>query len=152
MTVLELGTCFCGQPATRTLGSVAYCDGCYETIVAPIRERVITAEALDGVGVRAPAGRDRPDHGPGFVELACHQCGAGWVGYIGDPCTWCQDALEHMQQWQAEILLRPELPDPGDARYEAAVQAWGERLERGVSVGLVTTQQALAALQRQVRA
>jgi hypothetical protein len=73
------------------------------------------------------------------------------VGPIGEPCSWCTDALDNMRQWQAEILLRPELPDADDDRYEAAVQAWAERLGRGVRAELITESQMVAAISREVR-
>ena len=38
-------------------------------------------------------GLPRPDHGPGMVQRRCG-CGAGWVGRVGDPCSWCVDAAE----------------------------------------------------------
>jgi hypothetical protein len=37
MTMLELGACFCGQPATRTLAAVPYCDPCAETVLGRAR-------------------------------------------------------------------------------------------------------------------
>ena len=145
---MTLGACFCGQPATRTLAFVAYCDGCLETILAPIRRRVAERH---GIGLGEQHGPLRPDWGPRYADLQCSVCEATWVGPIGESCSWCADALEHMQQWQAEILLAPELPDVDDDRYEAAATAWAERLGRGVAAGLVTPQQAMAALQRESR-
>jgi hypothetical protein len=143
-----LGNCFCGQPATQTLCDIEYCHPCAETILAPIRKQVAQRH---GTGFGEQVGPLRPDWGEHYADLQCSVCEAGWVGPIGEPCTWCQDALEHMQQWQAEILLHPDLPDPSDARYEAAAIAWAERVGRGVTAGLVTPQQAIRALEREAR-
>jgi hypothetical protein len=145
---LDLGACFCGQPATRTLAAVAYCDACAEVVLAPIRRRVAEHH---GIGFGEQHGTLRPDWGPRYAELECCLCEAGWVGPIGEPCSWCTDALDNMRQWQAEILLRPELPDADDDRYEAAVQAWAERLGRGVRAELITESQMVAAISREVR-
>lgn len=142
----DLGRCFCGQPASRTLAAVAYCDGCAETVLAPIRRRVAERH---GIGFGEQHGPMRPDWGPRFADLECSVCEATWVGPIGEPCSWCRDALEHMQQWQAEILLDPELPDVDDQRYEAAVTAWAERLGRGVKAELISESQMVAAIQRE---
>jgi hypothetical protein len=81
MTMLELGACFCGQPATRTLAAVPYCDPCAEVVLAPIRER----HPSNGQQV----GPLRLDYGPGWAELGCTTCGATWVGHIGEPCSSC---------------------------------------------------------------
>lgn len=48
----------------------------------------------DELGHGAQAGVLRPDHGDGWAELRCDNCGAGWVGVIGEPCGWCADRLE----------------------------------------------------------
>ena len=146
MTAHDLDTCTCGQPATRTLLARSYCDKCAEQILAPIRKKVALR---DGVGFGEQNGKQRPDWGVGYADLQCNLCGATWVGPHWERCTWCQDALDHMRQWQAEILLRPELPDHQDARYVDAADAWAERLARAVRSELVTAQQALAAVQRE---
>ena len=148
MTVLELDECACGQPATRTLGARPYCDECAEEVLAPIRKRVARR---DGVGYGEQTGRRRPDWGYSYADLTCNLCGATWTGPMYERCHWCQDALERMQAWQAEMLLDPDLPDAADERYKAACEAWAERLGRGVRSALVTEQQAMAALQRQAR-
>ncbi len=139
--------CQCGAPATHKLAAIAYCQPCHQRIVGPWREH---HQTLDGTGQHI-SGLMRPDHGRGMADLACTTCDATWVGIPGEPCTWCADALEHMQQWQTEILLTPDLPDPDDGRYTAAVGAWAQRLGRGVSAALVTTQQAIGAIQREER-
>jgi replicative DNA helicase len=56
---------------------------------------------LDGVGRQA--GPLRPDYGPGYADLICDQCGAGWVGKIDDPCTWCEDAKVRLLEEQRRL-------------------------------------------------
>ena len=144
---MTLDACFCGRPATRTLAAVGSCDGCLETILAPIRRRVAERH---GCGFGEQHGPLRPDWGSRYADLQCSVCEATWVGPIGEPCSWCADALEHMRAWQAEILLAPELPDVDDERYEAAATAWAERLGRGVRAGLISETQMMAVIRREV--
>jgi hypothetical protein len=148
VTMLDLGACFCGQPATRTLAAVAYCHGCAEVVLAPIRRHVAEHH---GIGFGLQVGRLRPDWGPRYADLQCCLCEATWVGPIGEQCSWCTEALDNMRAWQAEMLLRPELPDHDDQRYDAAVEAWAGRLGRGIAADLITEPQATAAIQREVR-
>jgi hypothetical protein len=101
---------------------------------------------LDGIGRQA--GPLRPDYGPDWAELACDQCSATWVGRIGDPCDWCEKALERMRQWAGEDALRPPEVDPDDIRYDARMAAWAGRLRRAVSVGLILEADAVAALRK----
>lgn len=69
---------------------------------------------LNGHGVQD--GPLRPDYGDGWAELKCDQCGATWVGVIGDPCGFCQDARIDMQLQQRELDRRNGrlhvVPDP----------------------------------------
>jgi hypothetical protein len=145
---IALGSCFCGRPADRLLASNAYCQGCLDAVLGPIRKAVARRT---GIGYGEQHGPLRPDWGPRYAELQCCFCEAGWVGPVGEQCSWCDEALENMRRWQAEILMRPELPDHDDARYPDAVIAWMERLARGVVAELITEQQALAAVKRQAR-
>jgi hypothetical protein len=94
--MLELGACFCGQPATRTLAAIPYCDGCAETILAPLRER----HPSNGQQV----GPLRPDYGPGWAELGCTTCGATWVGHIGEPCPACVERLDEPRREKLRIV------------------------------------------------
>jgi hypothetical protein len=61
------------------------------------------ARSLDGVGRQN--GPLRPDYGPNWAELKCDQCGATWVGVIGDPCGWCEKALEEMTKGMVAELV-----------------------------------------------
>jgi hypothetical protein len=148
VTVLDVEPCACGQPATRTLGATPYCDECAEQVLGPIRQKVAQR---DGVGFGEQHGKRRPDWGFSYAELKCNMCGATWVGPLHERCSWCEDALDHMRAWQAEILLRPELPDRDDQRYDDAIQAWCGRLGRGIQAELITEQQAALAVQREAR-
>jgi hypothetical protein len=106
VTMLDLGACFCGQPATRTLAAVPYCDPCAEVVLAPIRER----HPSNGQQV----GPLRPDYGPGWAELGCTTCGATWVGRIGDTCGWCIKALDEPRTSKLRLAPPPDVHlDPG---------------------------------------
>jgi hypothetical protein len=100
-------------------------------------------------GHGAQHGPMRPDWAPGFADLQCDQCKATWTGPIGEPCGYCAVALENMRRWQAEKLLRPELPDPADTRRPAAIVAWARRLAVAVKAGHITRTHADAAYQRE---
>jgi len=78
----------------------------------------------------------------GEWHLACNACNATWVGIPGDPCTWCQEALERQQGYQAELLLTPPDVDPTDTRYDDRMRGWADRMAVGVKAGLITTKQA----------
>lgn len=140
--------CRCGAPGDRTICAFDYCPTCAETLLGPIRERVIEREGLEGVGIRH--GVDRPDHGAGFCDLRCNDCGALWVGRVGDPCAYCENSLLRMLTWQRELLLDVELPEPSDRRYAQSVKAWADRLARGVEAGIVTEIDARRAWSRKV--
>ena len=126
-----------------------YCTVCAESLLGPIRERVIAREGLEGYGVRH--GIDRPEHGPGACELRCNDCNAGWIGLIGEECNYCARSLDLMLTWQREILLDHELPEPDDRRYADAAQGWAERLARGVEAGIITEIEARRTWDRRVK-
>lgn len=102
---------------------------------------------LTGIGIQH--GPQRPDWAPGWADLQCDQCDATWTGPIGETCGYCATNLTNMRQWQADKLLRPELPDPDDTRYVAAVTAWAQRLATAVKADLITRQHAETAYQRE---
>jgi hypothetical protein len=95
VTMLDLGACFCGQPATRTLAAVPYCDPCAEVVLAPIRER----HPSNG-GYGRQIGLMRPDWGEGYADLECDHCHATWVGKIGEACGWCVKAMDEPRRLQ----------------------------------------------------
>ena len=67
------------------------------------------------------------------------------------PCPWCERSRRLLVEWQRELLLRPELPDPADRRWNGAMRAWAGRLARGVTAGVVGEQDADRAWRREVR-
>ena len=97
-----------------------------------------TAQPSTGI----PCGLQRPEYGPAIQDLACNACGATWAGIVGDPCTWCQEALERQHGYQAELLLTPPEVDRDDTNYETRMEAWVERMIVGVDAELITQQQA----------
>ena len=99
--------------------------------------------ARESVGL--PCGRRCPEYGPSIQELECCNCGATWAGIAGDPCGWCEDALERQRGYQAELLLTPPDVHPDDATYSDRMAAWAERMAVGIAAGLITEQQARRA-------
>lgn len=130
----------------------AICDLCLDELA----ERVAAHTALRGYGRRVePCQVDadiRARFPASYVMMRCTSasCNSTWYGPRNEPCSACATALEGMQRHQAELVLQPELPDRDNARYDAALRAWGERLARGVEAELITEQQALSAWRREV--
>ncbi len=89
MTVHAIDSCFCGQPATRTIGAISYCHDCAETVLKPLR-----AKHPSSGGHGQQTGPLRPDWGDRHAELTCDHCGATWVGPIGEACGWCIKAVD----------------------------------------------------------
>ncbi len=87
----------------------------------------------------------------GEWHLTCNACAATWVGIPGDPCTWCQEALDRQQDYQAELLLKPPEVDRDDANYDDRMRGWIERMKVGAQAGLITEKQAETAWQRTQR-
>jgi hypothetical protein len=104
VTVLDLGACFCGQPATRTLAAVPYCDPCAEVVLAPIRER---HPSTGGYGRQI--GPLREDWGNNYAELECDDCGATWVGPIGEVCGHCVERLDEPRRERLRLAPPPNL-------------------------------------------
>jgi hypothetical protein len=121
--------------------------------------------SLDGV--------PRPDHGPGWRERRCADCGAGWVGHVDDGddwCPWCERAEARQIEHERRMLLDPPWlrSSEGDPRYDRlsevdkavwdrtrgqsrgtdSLAAWETRLRRAVESGLVTKDEARTAWRR----
>jgi hypothetical protein len=100
--MLDLGASFCGQPATRTLAAVPYCDPCAEVVLAPIRERHPSAG-----GNGRQIGPTRDDWGNGYADLQCDCCGATWVGPPGEACSWCVKRLDEPRTSRLRLAPPP---------------------------------------------
>ena len=92
--------------------------------------------------VGLPCGLRRPEYGPSVQDLACCNCGATWAGIAGDPCGWCEDALDRQREHQADLLLTVPDIDLADATYEARMRAWLQRMKVGAEAGLIASAQA----------
>lgn len=132
--------CACWAAATRSIGTVGYCDACAEELLAPMRARIFADEC--GVGCGVQRGLRRPDYGRNWAELACNVCPATWVGLLGETCDWCIVRLSKQHLEQRKLLLRPSLPDRADTHRSTAVKAWLQRLARGVDAELITSTEA----------
>jgi hypothetical protein len=164
----ESGPCHaCGGDPTRTLGRFPYCDDCADERLTDIRARVL---ARDGIGHGVGVGRALPEYGPRHILLSCTVCGAGWVGRYGERCHWCQTALQRQLADQRAELLWPswQASDAGAPRYDelsevdrrvwdrtrgqghgaGSRRAWCRRLAGAVRAGLVTFDEAEAAMRR----
>jgi hypothetical protein len=84
----------------------------------------------------------RPEYGPAIYDLRCQVCEATWSGIPGDPCWWCEDALDRQRLYQIDLLLTIPDIDIADATYEARMRAWLQRMKVGVEAGLITRAQA----------
>lgn len=142
MTCARCGT----NPGTRPVCAQDWCEPCWFAFREPIIARII----IDTPSVLVRVGLDRPEHGPGMVDVECQSCGATMVAVPGETCAYCAGAWERMARWQAEKLLRAELPEADDARFLASAQAWLDRLAVGVEAGIITETQARAAWERRV--
>ncbi len=138
----------CGADPLHPAGTGWLCAACFDRILGDARARYIADNG--GVGIMRHHGVMRPDHGPHFAECRCSACGATAVVVIGEPCAWCEWAIERQRQWQAQLVLRPPDTELTDPRRSDALQAWAERLARAVDAELVTRQQARAAWDREV--
>lgn len=136
----------CGERGVKNLLTRGYCADHLSALLATFGS---------GVGHPGPSigvcwGLPQPAHGAGYWELRCLACGATWTGRPGEPCDWCERADENLRRWQAELLLRPELPDTADKRRADSLEAWCDRLRRGIDAGLISDYQAESALRREL--
>ncbi len=116
MTVHAIDPCFCGQPATRTIGTINYCHDCAETVLAPLR-----AKHPSSGGHGQQTGPMRPDWGDRHAELTCDHCGATWVGPIGETCGWCVKAVDEPRR--LKLADAPPLYNVSGNGQHTAVQA-----------------------------
>jgi hypothetical protein len=135
----------CGAPGVRNVFARGYCAAHLSELYCKFSAEVW---ALDGIGLQS--GARRPDHGPEMADLTCVACGAGWVGPLGERCSWCIDAAERQRRWQAEMTLTPPEVDPADRTYDDRMKAWAQRLERAVKAGLIDRDRADRAWRRAV--
>lgn len=168
----------CGKaPAVRLIGTIAHCEACADACLAPIRARVVARQGNVDVIHRRPATAvaPRPDHGPGMWDLRCAvaSCDAGWVGRVGDPCSWCVAREERQRDEERKSLLHPShlATSDGDARYnnlsdvdkavwnrtrgivgrdrhDGPATDWAHRLSAAVVGGTITEAEAEAAVRR----
>lgn len=97
-------------------------------------------------------GTPAPEQGAGMVQRVCAACGASWIGRpveVDDWCWWCERRTAVQLEHQRDLLLHPPLPDPADVTRQAVLHAWGQRLQRGVAAGLITSAQARRAYARE---
>lgn len=113
---------------------------------ADLEDLVATGAVGVGRGTRLAAG-----HSPDAHYLDCDRCGAGWVGREGEICMWCVDRHASMRRGQADLVLAPELPDPGDRRRGRALKAWRDRLVVAIEAGTISKDEALKAIEREMK-
>lgn len=130
----------CGNPGVRNVAAKGYCAHHLHVLYA-----TFGPEAWVDGGVGLQSGRACPEYGPLEYELTCCCCGATWTGIPGDACHWCRRAIEIQIDHQIDLLLTPPDVDPDDITFDAKIEAWAERLARGIKSGLITKQQAEAA-------
>lgn len=118
-------------------------------------------------------GAPRPDFGPGWVERVCSSCSAGWVGELGEACSWCETREAQQTALERSLLLDPPWlrSSAGHPRYDAldeisravwdrtrgqtrgadSIVIWAARLRRAVDTGLITEAEADRAMRRITR-
>lgn len=88
-------------PGVRNLGRRGYCAHHLHALYA-----TFGAEAWVEGGVGLQTGPVHPEYGPLEAELTCICCGATWTGIPGDPCWWCQRAIQIQADHQAQLSRR----------------------------------------------
>ena len=127
-----------------------------------------TAGSSDADVIGEIAGVARPEYGPRVYDVVCDACGATWCGEPAMACPWCVAAAGRQRADQRRLLLFPpsqrddgprydELPDVdkrvwdatrGRVRGDGSARAWCEQLGRAVASGLITADEARAAVRR----
>jgi hypothetical protein len=116
--------------------------------------------------VAGPQSEGWPAH---FFTLECDVCSASWIGPDGEPCGWCAKRGARQRDEQRQLLLfPPQLAEPGGGMYddlddvakriwehtrgirrgEGSIQAWRDRLADAITGGLITRDEAVAAVLR----
>lgn len=153
----------CGAPGVKNLARRGYCIRHLTAFVNKLPLRT-----FDGIGVGVPISPADPvgDH-----PLRCNLCGAGWWGRPMARCHWCTSAVETMLEDQRRRLLHPDWAEDQGDRYDelspadrlvwdrtrsisrgsGSVEAWTKRLLEAVDAGIVTRDEADAALRRVLR-
>lgn len=136
----------CGAPAVRQLALDGYCLSHLVELL-----RTFSPNAWGDVGVMLPAGPRHPEWGDDQYDCTCARCGATHIAAPLEACPWCIDSVHARNQHQRELLLTPPDVDPADQNFAAVVNAWGDRMERGILAGLITRSQADAVWRREAR-
>lgn len=135
----------CGGPGARDVGTQGYCWAHLAALYETYETR-----SLNGIGL--PVGPSLVnEYGTNVYSLHCSQCEASWVGFIADPCYWCEKSRQIAIEWQREIVLRPPEMEVDDAARPNALRAWAERMEIQVQAGTITVEEAKNATIREIR-
>lgn len=136
----------CGAPSVWSWATVDYCA---DHASAPLEMIGPAAWQYAGRGLAVQCGRRRPDHGADSAEVRCPHpdCGAQWVGRVGEPCAWCLRRLEVQRLYQRDLALRP----PERPATDVALTRWGERLKVAADAGIITRDEAAHAWRKAVR-
>jgi len=93
----------------------------------------------------------RPD---GTASLRCDKSTVpphhSWTGRPGSWCYWCLSSFMSMMEEHRDTILRDPVLDPADKYYEAECKRKAEALKQAVTVGLITTEEALLRFDRWV--
>lgn len=137
----------CGLPSARNLGADGYCAAHISEVY-----RSFDAQAWQGYGIGLPYGPARDDLVAGYADLRCVLCEATWTGPLFEDCQWCVREQERLARWRVERLLvaaEVDRYDRDDPRYTEALDRWALELSEAENNGLITAQQARAALERE---
>lgn len=152
--------CRCGAAGVRNLGTRGMCAVCLSDFY-----RRLPVEAFRGLGVGVAVS------GVGELgdnDLVCVLCAASWCGRVGDRCPWCRQAVARQFADERQRLLWPVWAESGGATYDSlspidrqvwdatrgitrgsdSLAAWARRLRDAVHAGVVTVDEARAALRR----
>jgi hypothetical protein len=151
----------CSQPAVKYLGSQAWCQGCLDAFLDPIR--LMVRQKYGDV-------RRTAKHEAQGWWLECQVCGATWAGDADEACWWCQQRLGRLREQRKKDLLHPHWlrSSEGNPRYDSlteqdkriwnrtrgqtrepqSVQEWQKQLAQAVSEGFISEAEADRTLRR----